>query len=421
MPTSPPTSEFPYGKPTAEPMYLVDNSGNPLIGISTNLTGPVGTNPYTVTVSPQGELRVAEPSTSLFFDSFGTGTLDITNNWKPPTASGGGTAASNAAQMTVLGSGTTIAGYSYLESVPSFPEGSSGLMKCSLALSIEFPVLLNAYRFWGSGTNPGTPTTAAPLTNAVGFEIYTDGKLYAVIYTSGVRTVVQDLSVTTGTGKQPQNFFPHIYSVFLRGDHFQFFIDGSEIPCAQTVNSQPAAPVTDNLPVKVLCVAGSPAPTSSATVSVSAVIVNDIGRMNFQISDGVYGWRKATVDGSGNLAVKSSVGVSGGATTFHVISAATTNATSIKAGAGQVYGYSVYNANAAVRFVKLFNKASAPTLGTDVPARTISIPPATQVAETFENGLAYPLGIALATTALITDLDTTAVALSDLSINLDYK
>jgi hypothetical protein len=421
MPTSPPTSEFPYGKPTAEPMYLVDNYGNPLVGISTNITGPVGTNPYTVTVSPQGELRVAEPSTSLFFDSFGTGVLDITNNWKAPTASGGGTAASNALQMTVLGSGTTANGYSFLESVPSFPEGSSGLMKSSVALSVEFPVLLNAHRFWGMGTSPATPTTAAPLVNAVGFELYTDGKLYAVIYTNSVRTAIQDLSVTTGTGKQPQNFFPHIYSVFLRGDHFQFFIDGSEIPCAQTVNSQPAAPVTDNLPIKLSCIAGPTPPTSTAQISLSAAIVNDIGRMNFQISDGVYPWRKALVDGSGNIAVKSSVGVSGGATTFHLISAATTNATSIKASAGQIYGYSVYNANAAARFVKLFNKASAPTLGTDVPARTISVPPATQVSETFSNGLAYGTGIALATTVNLVDADATAVALSDLSINLDYK
>jgi hypothetical protein len=187
------------------------------------------------------------------------------------------------------------------------------------------------------------------------------------------------------------------------------------------VNSQPAAPVTDTLPIKLQCVAGPTPPTSTAQITLYAAIVNDIGRMNFQISDGVYPWRKATVDGSGNLAVKSSTGVSWGATTFHLVSAATTNATFIKASAGQVYGYSVYNANAAVRFVKLFNKASAPTLGTDVPTRTIGIPPGAQVAETFENGISFATGIAIATTTGIADLDVAAVALSDLSINVDYK
>ena len=49
MPITPPAAEFPYGKPTAEPMYLVDNYGNPLAGNTTTIAGTVTSNPYTAT------------------------------------------------------------------------------------------------------------------------------------------------------------------------------------------------------------------------------------------------------------------------------------------------------------------------------------------------------------------------------------
>jgi hypothetical protein len=109
-------------------------------------------------------------------------------------------------------------------------------------------------------------------------------------------------------------------------------------------------------------------------------------------------------------------------TIFRLLSAATTNATSIKASAGVLYGWSIQNTNAAQRYVKLYNKASSPTVGTDTPVITLLIPGASAGAGNNLGGLAinFSTGIALATTVNPTDSDTTVVALDDLIINLFY-
>lgn len=111
----------------------------------------------------------------------------------------------------------------------------------------------------------------------------------------------------------------------------------------------------------------------------------------------------------------------GGAGDFHLISAASTNATNIKNSAGQVYGYEIYNANAAVRYVKLYNKASAPSVGTDTPFRTIGVPPNGRASFQTAMGLVMGTGISIATTTGIADSDNNAVGASDLSIDIDYK
>lgn len=111
----------------------------------------------------------------------------------------------------------------------------------------------------------------------------------------------------------------------------------------------------------------------------------------------------------------------GGWTTHKLISAATTNATSLKATPGQIGGWYIFNNAAAVRYVKLYNKASAPTVGTDVPVWVIGVPAGGAANMEFTNGLQFPVGIAYATTTGITDADATAVALSDLSISLAWK
>lgn len=111
----------------------------------------------------------------------------------------------------------------------------------------------------------------------------------------------------------------------------------------------------------------------------------------------------------------------GGTGDFHLISAATTNATSIKGSAGQVYGYELYNSNAAVRYVKLYNKNTAPTVGADTPFRTIGVPANGRASFQTSIGLLMGSGIAIATTTGIADGDSTAVGAGDLSIDVDWK
>jgi len=100
-------------------------------------------------------------------------------------------------------------------------------------------------------------------------------------------------------------------------------------------------------------------------------------------------------------------------TGFRLISAASTNATSLKASAGTLY--QLY----AVRYIKFYNKASAPTVGTDTPVATFPIPASATGAGfqiNFDPGFDFSTGIAYATTTGVADSDTAAVAANEIIV-----
>jgi hypothetical protein len=82
-----------------------------------------------------------------------------------------------------------------------------------------------------------------------------------------------------------------------------------------------------------------------------------------------------------------------GATSSRVVSAATTNATSLKASAGNLVNIDLFNVAAYDVFVKFYNKASAPTVGTDTPVWTIPIKAAQGFSRTFPLGKSFATGI----------------------------
>jgi hypothetical protein len=108
--------------------------------------------------------------------------------------------------------------------------------------------------------------------------------------------------------------------------------------------------------------------------------------------------------------------------TYRVLSAAaTTNGANIKASAGTVKGIQGYNAKASAVYLKLYNKASAPTVGTDTPVKTIYLPASAAFAFDFGTGVAFATGISIAMTGAGADADTTALASGDiLALNVDY-
>lgn len=138
------------------------------------------------------------------------------------------------------------------------------------------------------------------------------------------------------------------------------------------------------------------------------------------------------LDSSGKLLVNctgcsagSTVGLvpqtSGGVTLSHVVAAASTNATSLKASAGQVYDVCV-NSNASYPvYFKLYNKASSPTVGTDVPVRIVQAQAGVPSCIKTEEGYAFATGIAWSLSKGITDADATAVLISDATVEISYK
>lgn len=111
----------------------------------------------------------------------------------------------------------------------------------------------------------------------------------------------------------------------------------------------------------------------------------------------------------------------GGLTLAHTVSAGSTNATSLKGSAGQVYEVCV-NSNAAYPvFLKLFNKATAPTVGTDTPVKDIEAQAGVPACMRTEEGFTFATGIAWALTKGIADSDATAVLASDATVEISYK
>ena len=106
-------------------------------------------------------------------------------------------------------------------------------------------------------------------------------------------------------------------------------------------------------------------------------------------------------------------------TGFRLVSAASTNATSLKASAGTLYTLFAVNLNAAVRYIKFYNKASDPTVGTDTPVATFPIPASTTgagFAIDLGPGFDFATGIAYATTTGVADSDTAAVAANEIIV-----
>jgi hypothetical protein len=103
-----------------------------------------------------------------------------------------------------------------------------------------------------------------------------------------------------------------------------------------------------------------------------------------------------------------------------ILTAATTNATSVKASAGRLLGWSLVNTTAAIKVVHIHNKASAPTVGTDSPTFSIVLGANAHSEFRMEGGIAMATGIAYSITGAIADLDATATAVGDVIGVLTY-
>lgn len=111
---------------------------------------------------------------------------------------------------------------------------------------------------------------------------------------------------------------------------------------------------------------------------------------------------------------------SGSASTYHKVAAASTNADTVKASPGVVTGYYLVNIAATFRYVKLYNKASSPTVGTDTPRCIYGIPPLSAANMVLTFPIAFETGIAIAIVTGIQDSDATAVSANDVAVTLHY-
>jgi hypothetical protein len=148
--------------------------------------------------------------------------------------------------------------------------------------------------------------------------------------------------------------------------------------------------------------------------------------------------RNRVTDGTNNAAVKAASTAAVAADTALVVAqspntyattiarlvsaAATTNATLVKSSAGRLFKIRGYNAKAAVAYFKLYNKATAPTVGTDTPVLTIPLKASDMFDIDFGAiGLGFATGIGFGITGAVADADTTALVAADVvGLNVMY-
>lgn len=180
---------------------------------------------------------------------------------------------------------------------------------------------------------------------------------------------------------------------------------------------------------------------SNAQFSTSSGILKSASSGSYAVSDAIVGagfrvsvaggdasltnnrYAVPQVDAGGSVWTHPIGGSTGGSTTYSKISTADNNSTSIKGSAGTVYSIQASNLNATVRYLKLYNKATAPTCGTDTPVLRIAIPPTSAAGTpiTFPTGAAFSLGIGICIVTGITDADNTSTAASEQLVNITYN
>lgn len=110
---------------------------------------------------------------------------------------------------------------------------------------------------------------------------------------------------------------------------------------------------------------------------------------------------------------------SAAATVAQIISAASTNTTSVKASAGVLTSIAAVNNSASWRHLKLHNTSGAPTAGSGVVA-TYGIPPGGGIALAFPSGLSFSTGIGASIVAGIAAADATAIGASEVAVTFSY-
>ena len=131
-------------------------------------------------------------------------------------------------------------------------------------------------------------------------------------------------------------------------------------------------------------------------------------------------YQRVKTDTSGNVSVVLQASTSGGMTTYRNLDVQSTGV-NVKSSAGKVYGWFIANNSSSIRYVKLYNKATAPTVGTDTPLITLPIPANAASNVEFSNGLAFSTGIGIGGVTGVADNNTGAPTANDIICNLFYS
>jgi hypothetical protein len=172
---------------------------------------------------------------------------------------------------------------------------------------------------------------------------------------------------------------------------------------------------TDGAPVPVR----SPADGAPLTSTRGLLVVSN-GTYLFDEALAVQTLARGNANGAFVVSVPSAL--SPGVTQFSAMSAASDNAQTIKNTRGKVLGFQIFNTTASAKYVRLYDKATAPVVAdTGLIRRRIMVPANGVASYHVGQGLdGFPNGISLRATGAAPDADTTVLAVGDLIFNIDY-
>jgi hypothetical protein len=177
----------------------------------------------------------------------------------------------------------------------------------------------------------------------------------------------------------------------------------------------------------------TPGTTNLVATNADAAIAPGTAPAKSLVTGGVYNATPPTLttgqtaahqlDADGSLYTNSRDWTVAGATPAHYLSGATTNSTNVKATAGTLFSITAVNTTATIYYLKLYDKATAPTCGTDTPVHTLPVPASATGSGLTINpfiGLNFTTGIGFCLTGAIADADATSAAVG-VAINVGYK
>lgn len=165
---------------------------------------------------------------------------------------------------------------------------------------------------------------------------------------------------------------------------------------------------------------GSVAITAGAGTDIA---VDTIASKNYQRVKVTHGAEGTANDANSTtpLPVATYPVVGTGLTVHRKTSAASANATNVKASAGVLHKIIVTNSNTSARYLKFYNSGSAPTVGSGTPHFDLMIPGGGGVvADLGPQGLAFSSGIGYTMTTGAADSDNGTVAADEIKLTLGY-
>lgn len=264
-----------------------------------------------------------------------------------------------------------------------------------IALSVEDAALL------GTLLIEGAPETGQSLGA---------GGAHATGWLSSIRKAITDRLGTLG-----QKAMSASTPVVIASDQGAVAVSGtvavSNFPATQPISGNVG--VTGN--VEVANDVGNPLPVSSATLATAAKqpALGTAGAASTDVIT-VQGIASGTV-----IPVTQTPATSGGLSIYRNLDAGTTGA-SVKASAGQLYGYFIYNNAVSTRYLKIYNNAGTP-ISSDTPVITVPIPAGAAANVGFASGIAFGTGIAIRASTGVADNDTGATTTNDVIVDIFYK